>query len=658
MTSRSGNLRDLRERTRTFDGLTGFNAFSEQTAYTLTGAGDPERLVGFAVAHDFLPVLGVEPLHGRSFTEEEGMWGGPPAVLLSYNYWRGRFDSDSGLVGNTIVLNDVACTVAGVLPPSFDFTSIFTPGTRVDFLIPYPVSDETDRHGNEVVILGRMKPGITPDVAQADLDAGLAGLEAEQPDRWGLSAHLVPIQEHLAGPFRPAFFLLVAAAGTLILIVCVNVSNLLLARSPRRGREMAVRKSLGASQGRIARQLVLESLGVSLVVAVVGGGLAWVATRAVAGAVGVRVPLLSEVRLDSSSLLVVGGLLVRSFQAVMEVDLGFEPADAVAWQLNPSQEFETDREMSAFFETIVQRVAQIPGVEEVGLIDALPLGRNRNWGLRVPGVHQDTDPSVSFFPHLVDAGYVQAMRIPLIEGRNISRDDTEEAPLVMLINESGAERLFPGETAVGRRVRLGWPGEGEIVGVVRDVRHVSPEMGSGIQLYLPVGQVPNFSTLDMVVRSPLPPLHVTDAVSAALKEIDPNMPSRETWTVQSTVDRAVSARRFTLGILGAYGIAALLLAGLGIYGVLAQSVSERAPEIGIRMALGASAGKVAWPLCFSPWRLWPGCFQRHGLPGSGGRGCFRRIEGVFRNGFGLAFSISYALGLRLYFHLHAAGPSI
>ncbi len=656
MTSRSGNLRDFRERARTFDGLTGFNAFSEQTAYTLSGAGDPERLVGFAVAHDFLQVLGVEPLHGRSFTEEEGLWGGPPAVLLSYNYWRRRFDSDSGMVGNTIVLNDVARIVAGVLPPSFDFTSIFTPGTSVDFLLPYAVSDETDRHGNEVVILGRMKPGITPEVAQADLDAVLAGLGEEQPDRWGLSAYLVPLQEHLAGPFRSAFFLLVAAAGTLVLIVCVNVSNLLLARSPRREREMAVRKSLGASQGRIARQLVLESLGVSLVGAVVGGGLAWMATRSVAGAVGMRVPLLSEVRLDASALLVgtgvalltgmlvslvpalrvaeggesavlresgrgssssrrsrrlreglvvaqvtlacvllvVGGLLVRSFQVVMDVDLGFEPAEVVAWQLNPSQDFDSDLERSAFFAAMAERVTQIPGVEEVGFVDALPLGRNRTWGLHVPGVHQESDPAVWYFPHLVDAGYVPAMRIPLVDGRNLSPYDNEEAPLVMLINETGAERLFPGENAVGRRVNLGWAGEGEVVGLVRDTRHVSPEMGSGIQVYLSLDQVTDFQTLDMVVRSPLPPRRVTEAVAAVLKEIDPNMPARETWTVRSTVDRAVSARRFTLGILGAYGIAALLLAGLGIYGVLAQSVAERTPEIGIRIALGASAGKVAW----------------------------------------------------------------
>ncbi|MGW8264974.1 MAG: ADOP family duplicated permease [Longimicrobiales bacterium] len=657
ITSRSGNLRDFRERTRSFDGLTGYNAFSEQTAYTLTGVGEPERLVGFAVAHDFLQVLGVQPLHGRGFTPEEGVWGGPPAVILSYGFWRRRFAADPSIVGRAIVLNEEPRTVAGVLPPSFDFSSVFTPGTRVDFLLPYPVSDETDRHGNEVIILGRMGPGITPDVAQADLDAVLAGLQEEQPDRWGLRAHLTPLQEHLAGPFRPAFFLLVAAAATLVLIVCVNVSNLLLARSPGRGREMAVRKSLGASQGRIARQLVLESLGVSLGGAAVGGGLAWLATRAVAGAVGIRVPLLSHVRLDAPALLVgvgvalftgllvslipalrvaeggeasvlresgrgssasrgtrrlreglvvaqvtlacvllvVGGLLVRSFQAVMDVELGFDPSDAVAWQVNPSRDFESNGEKAAFFRSVSQRVAQIPGVDAVGLIDALPLGRTRTWELEVPGAPREDDRPVGYFPHLVDSGYLESMRIPLVAGRNLSREDmAEEGPLAMLMNESGAERLFPGQSAVGRTLQLGWAGEGEIVGVVRDVRHVSLELGSGIQLYLPLARVPDFRTLDMVVRSPLPASHIASEVAAALQELDPHMPAREYWTVRSTVDRAVSARRFTLGILSAYGIAALLLAGLGIYGVLAQSVSERTAEIGIRLALGASASRVAW----------------------------------------------------------------
>lgn len=655
VTSPSGNLRDFRERTASFDGLTGFNAFSEQTAYTLTGTGEPERLVGFAVAHDFLQVLGVQPLYGRGFSSEEGAWGGPPAVILSYGFWRTHLASDPGIVGRTLTLNEVPRTVVGVLPPTFDFSSVFTPGVHVDFLLPYPVSDETDRHGNEVFILGRLRQGVTPEAAQAELDAVLAGLKEEQPRRGSLRAYLEPLQAHLAGPFRPAFALLAAAAGTLLLIVCVNMSNLLLARAPGRAREVAVRKALGAPRWRLTRQLVLEGAAIALMGAAVGGGLAWVATRVVSRTAALRIPLLDHVRMDASTLLfsmavalitgvlvsvvpalqvteggeaaalrtsgrgntssrnarrlreglvvaevtlacvllVLGGLLVRSFRAVLDADLGFDPTDAVAWQLNPTQDFQELREKSDFFAALTDRVAQVSGVDRVGLIDALPLGRNRTWVFRLPGQADDDENYTPFFPHIVDPGYLPAMRIPLVAGRNFTRDDTGESQLVVLINETGARRVFGGaEEAVGRWIRQWQPENWQVVGVVRDTRHVSPEEGSGIQVYMPMTQMGDYRTMDMVVRSRRSTDQIAGAVASALREIDPSMPTREFWTVQSTVDRAVSARRFTLGILTAYGLAALLLAGLGIYGVLAQSVAERTPEIGIRMALGASAPEV------------------------------------------------------------------
>ncbi len=289
-------------------------------------------------------------------------------------------------------------------------------------------------------------------------------------------------------------------------------------------------------------------------------------------------------------LLVFGGLVMKSFRTLMEVDLGFEPAGAVAMRVNPTRRFEDIKTPAAYYDEIVNAAASIPGVASVGLVDALPLGRNRTWVARVAGKTYEDDEGESIFPHIADHRYTEALGILLIEGRLFNPfDDAESAPVAM-VNETAAREMFDGN-AVGQFIQL-WSGAVEVVGVVEDVKHEALELGSANEVYFPIAQMWSYGALDMVVRSTLPPGAVKRALGDALQSVDQQLPVDDFWTMDSLVETSVSPRRFTLQLLGTFAACALLLAGLGIYGVLSYSVTERIPEIGIRMALGESASEV------------------------------------------------------------------
>jgi len=637
---------------RSYQDVTGYFAFSTSDNTRLLGRGEPLLLSGVLVNGNFFQTLGVQPILGRLFRPEECQKNAPPVTLLSYPFWKRQFGGDPDIVGKAVNFDGRSVTIIGVLPETFDFGSVFSPGSKVDTYGP-AILDDMEDWGNTLALIGRLKPGVSLAQAQAEADLLFPRLlfSFKHPD-WGgnYTGKLSILKEYVSGKLRRSLIVLWCAVGLILLIVCVNLSNLMLARAAARGKEFAMRSALGAGRGRLIRQLLTESIVLSAIGALLGLGLAYGITFYLAHQGSIALPLLSSVTVDGSALvwtllitvatailfglvpglkmsrsnlqealkdsghglsegkkhetlraalviselalacvlLVGAGLLLHSFLRVLDVDLGFEPSRTAAIKVDFDDSKPERR--GAILRDMLQRILAVPGIEAAGIADNLPLDMNRSWGLSAKGKQYKPGELPATFVYVVTPGYLNVMGMRMLAGRDISWQDETGKERVAIINQTAARYLWPGEDPVGRMALVNGM-DMRVIGVVADVRESSAETAPGWQMYLPVMQNGPVGA-QLVVRTKLRPEVLASSVMATLRSINPAQPATEFRPIQNIVDHSVSPRRFFVSLVGIFAVLGLVLASLGIYGVISYSVTRQTQEIGIRMALGATVVNV------------------------------------------------------------------
>lgn len=646
------NMIELRDGSRAFRDVAAFYAFSSAGSVRLTGVGDPARLTEVPVTETFFSLLGVRPHLGRFFDHSESQWNAPKTVVLGHKFWRERFNRDPAVVGRVVSLNDNPATVIGVLPESFDFEATFTPGRSADVFTAFPLSPETNNRGNTLAVIGRLADGVAMETAKAEaalIAKRVDDVRASGARRNVFTPHITTLRERVSGRFQTALVVLAVAVAFLMLLVCANISNLLLVRASGRRQEMAVRAALGASRQQLVQTMVVESLLLFAIASVLGVLFAFGGTFAISRIQGTTIPLLNSVEIDlfvlsttvlatvatgivfgllpalhASSvaprtmlvessrgstdkrggqirrlivvtevalvcvLLTGAGLLTRSLDRVLSVQPGFASDNVFAVRVD-SRRLRTRAERTAYFESVMREVSTVPGVVTAGLTDALPLGDNfgwRTWDVNAGPTKASKEERVESLVRVIDSDYLGTMKIPLSAGRAFTASDGTGGEPVIIINERLAKMMWPGQDAVGRYVHTSMKSR-QVVGVVADVHYFGLDKSTDPEMYMPLVEG-DYESVDLVVRSSIPLSGMTAGIRAALHRVDASLPVVEFKTMEQLVDRSLFARRFVVMLVSGFALFGLLIASLGIYAVISYSVTQRTKELGIRLALGAT----------------------------------------------------------------------